>query len=611
MLPSLGNVPLSSGMGRRKERRNLLTIPPVDSSGGRDAVLVVFQVPVLGWGRFAAPVPLTRYLPMKRRQLLRTLAALPTVTVPSLVRSQEGGDGRDLHNPYESIDWEGCRYVHSMSHQHQGQSDQSRDLFYAMGYRHFAFSNYYPSAPTPLPREYAEAHPDLASSPNAEHGTLTDIGLHCNALGSLYGTGYGHSLSARQRQASPLQYRFENLRVFDEAAPWKGVYRLDLRFEAKGGANPAQAMLSIQGATACDLRNGFADQGPVANRSFGAGNHSLYLRTQAPWMDMALHFDPAMLELTQCRLMQGTNRPWRDLFRAALDGETLDGQHEGGLLDSEGGGITLNHPTGPLELYTELLDFDPRVLGIEVWNQLTSGFGSSRGFYQSMDQENLHFYRLWDDLLRTGRRCWGFFVKDHNTYGRGRNVLVLPGWEELPMPQREQAALRAYRQGQFFGSVAALSANEEDEIVAPYDYSDFRFTRLHLRRDGRGTPRALEVAVAGNDPERRPQVQIRVVSDRGIELIADASETEFPLPLLPSGAQELGFVRVEAFAYPRTHQGGQPLTPEILRKLNVQEISLLHDRWVKRGPTFFGTPQELRTPLPIVDLIFSQPLLRV
>src|SRR5690606_10121193 len=112
--------------------------------------------------------------------------------------------------------------------------------------------------------------------------------------------------------------------------------------------------------------------------------------------------------------------------------------------------------------------------------------------------------------------------------------------------------------------------------------------------------RALEVAVAGNDPERRPQVQIRVVSDRGIELIADASETEFPLPLLPSGAQELGFVRVEAFAYPRTHQGGQPLTPEILRKLNVQEISLLHDRWVKRGPTFFGTPQELRTPLPIV-----------
>ncbi len=45
----------------------------------------------------------------------------------------------------------------------------------------------------------------------------------------------------------------------------------------------------------------------------------------------------------------------------------------GGLIDPEGGGITLNHPGGKMDTYLEMLDFDSRVLGLEVWNQLTSG----------------------------------------------------------------------------------------------------------------------------------------------------------------------------------------------------------------------------------------------
>ncbi|HCN78573.1 MAG TPA: hypothetical protein DIT13_15435 [Verrucomicrobiales bacterium] len=73
----------------------------------------------------------------------------------------------------------------------------------------------------------------------------------------------------------------------------------------------------------------------------------------------------------QYRLMQGTNRPWRDVFREAFEK----------LQHPDGGGMTLNHPTGKLADYLPMLDFDPRVLGIEVWSQLTSGFGSSRGFY--------------------------------------------------------------------------------------------------------------------------------------------------------------------------------------------------------------------------------------
>lgn len=100
----------------------------------------------------------------------------------------------------------------------------------------------------------------------------------------------------------------------------------------------------------------------------------------------------------------------------------------------DGGGMTLNHPTGKLADYLPMLDFDPRVLGIEVWNQLTSGFGSSRGFYDDTPGPHLHFYELWDQILRTGRRCWGFFVKDHNTLGRGRNVLLVPKLDTLSPP---------------------------------------------------------------------------------------------------------------------------------------------------------------------------------
>src|SRR5690606_13056678 len=207
----------------------------------------------------------------------------------------------------------------------------------------------------------------------------------------------------------------------------------------------------------------------------------------------------------------------------------------------------------------------------------TSGFGSERSFYEQGRGPNLHFYRLWDDLLRTGRRCWGFFVKDHTTYGRGRNVLVVPALDGLPPTEREAAALRAYRQGAFFGSVAAVAANEAGEVVPPYDRSDFRFSRLAVRRDAGGRPVAVEAAVAGNDPEKRPQVQIRFVTDRGVAAVVDAPQAEFPLERDGKGGLAPVFVRVEAFAYPRTHLRGEPLTAEMLRGLHVHDISLLHD----------------------------------
>lgn len=543
---------------------------------------------------------------MRRRHLLRSLACLPAL--PAVARSAAAGD--DLENPYADVDWKHGSCLDSMSHQHQGQTEASLETFRAMGYGHFAFSNYYPSAPTyPLLASFAQENPEVIAAPNAEHHSFTDTGLHCNALGSLYASGYGRETPTAERAASPLLKRFDGLTLFREPRPWEGVYRLDLRLAARG--KTAKATLTLTGARECHFREAFADRGPIVERRLGPGNHTLYLRANSETLDARLEFDPLVLEVTQFRLMQGTNRPWRDVFRAALDGEVIDGQRQGGLLVSDGGGLTLNHPTGKLADYTAMLDFDPRVLGIEVWNQLTSGFGSSRGFYDRGDGPLLHFYRLWDEILRSGRRCWGFFVKDHNTFGRGRNVLLLPPLDSQSAADREAAALRAYRRGCFFGSVAALATNAAGEVVPPYDRSGFRFTRLQLRHDASGRPEALDVAVGGQDAERRPNVQIRFVTDAGNAAIVDASEAEFPLAREANDRLQAAFVRVEAFAYPATHLQGQPLKAEFLRGLEVDAIARLHDRLAPRGATFAGSDPALRTPLPIVDLIFSQPLRRL
>lgn len=525
--------------------------------------------------------------------------------------SSAQGNAADYENPYEDVDWDRWNPLASMSHQHQGQSETSLDLFHEMGYGHFAFSNYYPSAPTyPFPESWLVKHPDVIAAPNAEQHSFLDAGLHANSLGSLLATGYGASVPAAEWKASPLVHRFEGLTPFAEPRPWEGVYRLDLRIE---GRNPtAVATLSIEGATECVLREGFGEKGTIEGRALPAGNHALYLRASAREIDVSLVFDPSILAITQFRLMQGSNRPWREVFRAALDGELADGVRNGGLHHPDGGGITLNHPTGNRDDYLPMLDFDPRVLGIEVWNQLTSGFGSALGFYAtSGDAAPDHFLGLWDEILATGRRCWGFFVKDHNTYGRGRNVLLVPPLDGLDPAAREAAALRAYRRGTFFGAVSSIATNEAGEVVAPYDRSAFRFRRIVLTRDEKGIARSLSVAVGSQDESRLPRVQIRIVTDAGIAEVIDGNEGEWILPRDERGEPLPRFLRVEAIAYPDTHAKGEPLTAETIRGMGIAEISRLHDRQIERGRTFFGNPAELRTPVPIVDLIFSQPIRRV
>ena len=101
--------------------------------------------------------------------------------------------------------------------------------------------------------------------------------------------------------------------------------------------------------------------------------------------------------------------------------------------------MTINHPTWTKlsrELMLEILDWDPRVLGIEVIED--SGHNS----------EN-----YWDWALSTGRQCFGLFVPDWHIYNKVFGVNVLCVQEKTV-----HACLKAYREGNFYGALVGLDS---------------------------------------------------------------------------------------------------------------------------------------------------------
>lgn len=516
---------------------------------------------------------------------------------------QPAGSIRIL-NPYAQVEWDKVEYLHSFSHQH-GSDPQ---VFWDLGFRHLPLSNYYPSQPFyPLPEAFLREHPDALGAPNAEQHSTTDSGIHFNALGSLYTTGYGQTPRVKAGVA-PVEHLFTGLNVFDaDNSPWLGIYRLDLSMEPKPGADEAgrTAVLTVQGARQVNPSTfALVGDGAVQDRRLSAtGPGSIYLKTEADSIRVRIDFDPAATGISRFRLMQGTNRPWRDAFRAALDGDRQDaaGRPIEGLLFPDGGGITINHPWMSADVLMTMLDFDPRVLGIEVWNHRNLFGGIGKG------GDTLPFYNLWDEVLRTGRPCFGFFVKDHFRYGRGRNVLIVPESDQQTRQQREREALRAYRTGRFFGHLGAMTVDESGKVVAPYDYSEFRFTRIAVRQNERGEPAGLDVSVHGADRAKRPNTQIRFITDAGLTQVSAGEQAYFAFPRDPGGTPLCRYVRVEAFAYPSTHLEGRPLTAEDLAAMNVLEIARLHDRRGDISPT--KTDPDGQAPIAIVDMLFSQPIL--
>jgi hypothetical protein len=186
------------------------------------------------------------------------------------------------------------------------------------------------------------------------------------------------------------------------------------------------------------------------------------------------------------------------------------------LLFPDGGGITINHPISSRLTFgeiTRMLDFDPRVLGIEVYNDTDT---------YAREAQPLLALELWDEILRTGRRCLGFFVPDH-TIARGKNVLLVPSFTE-------RECLRAYRKGAFIGTLIGTGP---------------QFTRISLDKQ--------RVSVTVNAP-----MNLRFITDRGLGqesmLNHPVQEMDYLIPMGPDGRPSIAYVRVEAVDHSSTEQ---------------------------------------------------------
>jgi hypothetical protein len=125
------------------------------------------------------------------------------------------------------------------------------------------------------------------------------------------------------------------------------------------------------------------------------------------------------------------------------------------LLFSDGGGTTINHPiwSGLTQnQINEILDLDDTVLGIEIYNE-SCELDNSKGWA----------LRLWDTILLTGRRCWGFAVPDwRHTLSEdwhGKIVMLVP-------KATQHECLRAIREGAFYCQIAHTDLKITSLIVS-------------------------------------------------------------------------------------------------------------------------------------------------
>ena len=174
---------------------------------------------------------------------------------------------------------------------------------------------------------------------------------------------------------------------------------------------------------------------------------------------------------------------------------------------SDSGGITINHPVWSgltFDTICKMLDYDPRVLGIEVYNDLcATAYG---------DPNKGWGLKFWDQALSSGRRCLGFFVPDW-TVGKGRNILLVPAFAE-------HDCNRAYRKGEFYGAVLG---------------SGLQFTNITLDQD--------KLIV-----ETNVKATIRLATNKG-EAYKKGDDTifEYKIPFNTPGQPDIKFIRIEAW----------------------------------------------------------------
>lgn len=363
-----------------------------------------------------------------------------------------------VRQPYAGIDWNGVELIGSVSHAHC-RSQRSLHLLYRRGLRHLAISNYYPSAPCKPDERIGQFNV------SQDFGTIRGEGyvrrtFQWNEIIRDPETGWYDDLSPAQQEKMP----------FEVGGPCFSHIPTDVIL----CPNAEHHSMTNSGGHFNSVGSEFCSGTFDVRSRYMLNNHGYAM---------------------------GTGLPWQEAFERIF----------AALQVADGGGVTINHPKWSGMSHAqllELLDFDPRVLGIEIWNH-SAEMLNGKGW--SLDE--------WDAVLATGRRCYGFAVSDHahnsDPAFQGQNVLVINA--DTPPSELPAACLRAYRNGDFYSSLQGRVS----------------FKRLEL------TAGQLEVEVSA-------PCRIRIVSAQGTVYEDTGKGCRWSLPQGPAALPQHVYLRVEA-----------------------------------------------------------------
>lgn len=367
----------------------------------------------------------------------------------------------EVDNPYKNINWNKIKKIRSTTHIHitdQKGMNRAKDW----GYEHLPVSNYYPSTPYYPIEKIRQNQFKVKQNFGVTHivdgiSEYIEGPFYWNEIIMDKKTGWYNSLPPNQQKELPFK---EGDFIYTNV-PKNIIFSPNAEHHAfinTGGNVHINAVGSLYSSGTFDARNKF-------KTFWGGGNYSY-----------------------------GVGLPWQDAFQSIVEK----------LLFKDGGGITINHPTWsgddlPQSLIEEMLDFDKHVLGIEV---LSSG---------TWDLE------LWNKILRTGRKCFGFFVPDWSVQTNepengGFNVLLVNEFTE-------HACLKAYQDGTFWGS--------------HHGSENFIFKHISLNDD------KLSIEISS-------KAKISIITDNGISIKDNSAHTLYKIPLSAHGMPTIKYVRIEA-----------------------------------------------------------------
>ena len=335
-----------------------------------------------------------------RREFMAAVAA--SAAVGGLKGAEDGGTAAPTvahdapqrnRNPYKGVDWSSAQLVKTTSHVHC-KTQEDLDVLLKRGLGLLTLSNYYPSAPwcplSKMTKNYYVLHHDF---PVMVNGKRMDGPFDWNAIVGKWIKELPPELQA--------EYPFKEGEKLFNPLP-EGV------LEAPNAEHHAFRM--EDGSSAGKLHMN------APGSAFASGT-----------------FDQWQKRRFQTGVRGGYSFGSGEFWQTAID------RMIAGLIHPDGGGVTINHPKWSSHnrfFLLKLLDYDPRVLGIEV---IEGGASNSE--------------RYWDWVLATGRQCFGFFVPDHSIRRADGNF----GMNVLVVPERSvHACLKAYRDGNFYGAKRGL-----------------------------------------------------------------------------------------------------------------------------------------------------------